>query len=127
MTASIPALLQPLKGRLAAATPGPWEERVDDLTDDAYVVHDQEQVSFVASCGDKHDPRTLADAEFIAHAPTDQAKLIAAVEAVDSILAQGLKTISANPDVDDYERGFDDSTRGLTHKLRAALIQALGG
>ena len=114
MTASIPSLLQPLKDRLAAATPGPWETREDNLYDEVDVVHDQEQVSFVASCGDKHGPRVLADAEFIAHAPTDQAKLIAAVEAVETLAAYWEETPALR--------------KGTAAKdLRAALTQALGG
>lgn len=65
-----------IQARLDAATPGPWEDRVDDRTDEVDVFHDQEQVSFVASCGDKSQPRVLADAMFIANAPEDVAFLL---------------------------------------------------
>ena len=86
MTADrIPALLEPIQNRLNAATPGPWEDRVDDLTEDLNVWHDQEHVSFVAFCGDKNQPRAQADAEFIANAPTDQACLLAALQAVTAL------------------------------------------
>ena len=67
-------VLDGIKGRLAAATPWPWEVRTDDLTDDVDVVH--------ATCGQKHLPRTYADAELIANAPVDVARLTRAVEAV---------------------------------------------
>lgn len=77
--------LEEIRERWEKATPGPWETRTDDLTHDVDVVHDQEQVSFVASCGNKHEPRTYSDAEFIAHAPTDVARLLNAVEAVMAV------------------------------------------
>lgn len=66
-----------------------WVKQAMDLTDDVDVLHDQEQASFVASCGEKHMPRAYADAEFIAAAPADVAYLLdlarkqaAALEAV---------------------------------------------
>jgi len=114
------ALLQPLKDRLAAATPGPWEARVDDLTDDVDVVHDQEQVSFVATCGEKRFPRALEDAEFIAHAPTDQAKLIAAIEAV-------LGVCTEFDEVAEASSAIAGTKSFQSNRIRAALTQALGG
>ncbi|AOY72063.1 hypothetical protein ARZXY2_2533 [Arthrobacter sp. ZXY-2] len=54
-------------------------------------------------------------------------RLLAAAKAVDSILSQALTMISVDPDVSEYERGFDDSTRGLSAKLRSAVEAALRG
>lgn len=97
VTASIAALLQPMKDRLTAATPGPW-----------FAVR-----FYVGAGSDQTDPHTeiakasfKPDAEFIAAAPTDQAKLIAAIEAVVSL-------------------AVDDAPAG--HHYLAALTQALGG
>ena len=48
------------------ATPGPWEDDVDELTDEATVHHDQEQRLWVADCGSKYHAPARADAAFIA-------------------------------------------------------------
>jgi len=143
MTATIPSLLQPLKDRLAAATPGPWEARVDDLTDDVDVVHDQEQVSFVATCGEKRFPRALDDAEFIAHAPTDQAKLIAAIESAEqSFIGRAesyretadrlnQQVIDRDPDRDPEAAAryshYASAAESALQVFRIAITQALGG
>lgn len=89
MTAtSIPALLEPIQERLDAATPGPWS---------ATQAADEESTTWIeATNGDvlHHDERGYghmrenfawmkrADADFIANAPTDTARLLAAVKAV---------------------------------------------
>lgn len=84
---TITDLLQPIKGRLNAATPGP------------YLINDEEQTVRVEHpqhgmwCGEiiydrsgEHSSEWFGtyrrDAELIANIPTDQAKLIAALEAV---------------------------------------------
>jgi hypothetical protein len=79
MTAPIAALLRPLKDRLAAATPGPWAH-YGDLGHEVYQpgATDMNEPGLVAA-----DIPRLADAALISNAPTDQAKLIAAVEAVE--------------------------------------------
>lgn len=82
MTATIPSLLQPLKDRLAAATPGPWyvEESRYSICADTYRIIGVERFrNFTNDLSLGEDKDT---AEFIAAAPTDQAKLIAAIEAV---------------------------------------------
>ena len=61
----------------------------------------------------------------VCKAQRDRARLLAAVTAVDSILSQAITMISADPDVSEYERGFDDSTCGLSAKLRSAVEAAL--
>lgn len=75
-----PEEIQAIRERAEKATEGPWEDRTDDLTDEVYVVHDREQVLFVASCGGKEDPRASADAVFISTARTNVPRLLAEVE-----------------------------------------------
>ena len=77
--------LDPIRARLAAATPGPWEYRPfteidpDGAFDLAHVVADDpddpagDQVSVCASI-------MRPDADLIANAPTDMAALVAEVE-----------------------------------------------
>lgn len=96
--------LQPIKDRLAAATPGPWERPLR-VRSRSYVQADMpkgdpssrwkdqtdhegnpEKVAIV-SCPTWSDSKFVRkqsgrDLEFIAHAPTDIAKLVATVEAV---------------------------------------------
>ena len=79
MTApSIPALLEPIQERLNAATPGPWQIEYLD-----------EGIAEIATPDGGHvaiaDGRQ-ADAEFIAASPTDTARLLAAVKAVDEFI-----------------------------------------
>lgn len=73
MTASgIPALLEPIQERLNAATPGPWE-----------LLGGGEWISPIGIAVAPDDGGVgPKDAVFIAHAPTDTARLLAAVKAV---------------------------------------------
>ncbi|ERI39165.1 hypothetical protein M707_02595 [Arthrobacter sp. AK-YN10] len=119
--AGIPALLEPIQERLNAATPGPWKTVRHDLS--LYVVAESGELNPINLGYVGNRPER--DAVFIAASPTDTARLLAAVKAVDSILSQALTMISADPDVSEYERGFDDSTCGLSAKLRAAVEAAL--
>jgi len=91
MTATIPFLLQPLKDRLAAATPGPWFREYGDVittdpdprdVEEGYDDPRSLRVVRAAPHLAKREPQAIKDATFIANAPTDQAKLIAAIEAV---------------------------------------------
>lgn len=80
--------LDEIRGRLEAATPGPW-------TRNDYVDVDQDGAFDLAhvTAPDPHEPDTAVqgvamgilrnDAEFIAHAPADVARLLAAVEAIN--------------------------------------------
>jgi len=77
MSTPTAALLQPLKDRLAAATPGPWEW--DDKVRRS--LWRQGESTPVLGCSALLHPGK-SDAALIAHAPTDQAKLIAAIEKV---------------------------------------------
>ncbi|MFJ4286625.1 hypothetical protein ACIPY0_13385 [Paenarthrobacter nicotinovorans] len=68
MTAAvIPALLDPIQERLDAATPGPWTDALGK--------------TFKAV-------GSIADARFIVNAPTDTARLLAAVKAVTDLHKQ---------------------------------------
>lgn len=116
MTATVPALLQPLKDRLAAATEGPWEPMRVGMLGTRVVRIDGEWDGIIPPEFIKPVTpalRRFDDALFIANAPTDQAKLIAAVEAVD-----GLCT---------YWAKLGDGDKYYAAKIRAALTQALGG
>ena len=79
--------LTPIKARLDAATPGPWAV-VDDLAVTAApeVGGDDSCLSIVIPAIVEFTPRA-ADAEFIAHAPTDIAALVAEVERLQEQLA----------------------------------------
>lgn len=76
MTETIKTLLEPIQNRLNAITPGPWFA----------------SRYYVGAGADQSDPdaevakaSSKIDAAFIASAPTDQARLLAAVQAVLSI------------------------------------------
>lgn len=68
--------LEPIKARLAAATPGPWETYKPRINT-AVITTDENQyiTAYVAE-----RVRETADAEFIAFAPTDIAALVEEVE-----------------------------------------------
>ncbi|UXM92534.1 hypothetical protein [Paenarthrobacter sp. JL.01a] len=88
--AGIPALLEPIQARLDAATPGPWEasDVVDMDVDGTY-----ELAHVLAPDPGEPETSTLGvalgilrpDAEFIANSPTDTARLLAAVKAVEEL------------------------------------------
>lgn len=174
MTATIPALLQPLKDRLAAATPGPWEV-VPEF--DTYMIDGPDDECTYCQAGDKpvkveeyeefetspaytvhyhageaHHINAVGvgitgnydyevggildgkNTEFIAHAPTDQAKLIAAIEAVGSIHFEAVAyadDIAEGGDVEipeDYERHYcEEDGEDWPCRTVAALTQALEG
>jgi len=128
MTATITSLLQPLKDRLAAATPGPWyAEKMRAHSDDVLAESEDGPIVIAEHAG--------CDAEFIAAAPTDQAKLIAAVEAAEALAAawlargESLKSFAkASPeDVQDSLNDQGDDLLWHANLVRSALTQALGG
>ncbi|MDO5866006.1 MULTISPECIES: hypothetical protein [Paenarthrobacter] len=79
-TTSIPALLEPIQERLNKATPGPWDW---DHSNFRRVLEgkDGEQV---LTCAALLYPERR-NQEFIANAPTDTARLLAAVKAVTEV------------------------------------------
>ena len=68
-------VLDGIKGRLGAATPGPWAH-YGDLGHEIYPIHGEEPETVAGEV-----PR-VADATFMAAAPVDVARLTRAVEAV---------------------------------------------
>lgn len=88
--AGIPALLEPIQERLDATTPGPWG-RVDDLYhrfDQVHRIGSESTGSDIAFLIRRDQPQDKADAAFIAAAPTDTARLLAAVKAVVALHTQ---------------------------------------
>lgn len=100
--------LSEIKARLATATPGPWEARHGD------VVHVRGGIEHQIAA------RTYVNSEFIANAPEDQARLIAALESVESGLS-GLDEIF-NGDSEG-----DTAIRAISDGLRVAMAEALAG
>jgi hypothetical protein len=120
MTATVPALLQPLKDRLAAATPGPWKTVRHDLS--LYVESESGELNPINLGYVGNRPER--DGDFIAASPTDQAKLISAIEAVVG-WCEALDVIEA---CDPSSPGVPNvSAARVASKLRFALTQALGG
>jgi hypothetical protein len=72
----IPALLEPIQNRLEVITPGPWTDWDRGI---GHEIHDQYGEPINSGHRETFSAR---DAEFIANAPTDQARLLAAVQAV---------------------------------------------
>lgn len=112
MSNPIAALLQPIKDRLNAATPGPWhldrEEPGDVASVVAYAHNDGVTIGTYVADTVEQD----GDAELIVNAPTDQARLIAAVEAVEALA--------------EYWESTPALRNGPAAKdLRAALVSAL--
>ena len=90
MTApSIPALLEPIQARLDAATPGPWEPMRAGLLGTRVVAIDGEWGEEIIPPEFIHmvtpAMRNYDTAVFIAHSPTDTARLLAAVKAVTEL------------------------------------------
>ena len=112
MTASIAALLQPIKDRLNAATPGPWHlQKCSPCTErgrlEVNLWDEDGNVLITNWCNE--DPYEPSDAQFIAAAPTDQARLIAALEEVLAI-------------ADRWEDDFPHKA----WQVRSAIARALG-
>ena len=110
MTAPIAALLQPMKDRIAAATElGEWEVRGKDIV----IYAPNGFGAYRAVAWVDHAEYTPV----IAHAPTDQAKLIAAIEAVEELCADAAEQPATEL----------MPVRALAGLVRAALTEALGG
>ena len=71
-----------LRARLAAATPGPWEGLL------VGVVGDEER-TYVAPFDNERQAPKPADADLIAHAPTDLALLLAVFDAAKEAIDPG--------------------------------------
>jgi hypothetical protein len=81
MTETIKTLLQPIQNRLEAALDAPWEVVDDPMPEGDWMVRqteaDPDTPDVVAAVIDHEDT-----ALFIANAPTDQARLLAVLQAV---------------------------------------------
>jgi len=138
MTATVQSLLQPLKDRLAAATPGPWEW--DDKVRRG--LWRQGESTPVLGCSALLHPGK-SDSLFIAHAPTDQAKLIAAIESAEqSFIGRAesyretadrlnQQVIDRDPDRDPETAAryshYASAAESALQVFRIAITQALGG
>jgi len=129
MTANVQALLQPLKDRLAAATEGPWEPmragmlgtRVVRVDGEWEGIIPPEFIKFVTPAMRSYD-----NAVFIAAAPTDQAKLIAAIEGVLELHQSEHKNL-IGPYCTECVSPIDGGAELYPCNTVRALTQALGG
>ncbi|WP_427130366.1 hypothetical protein [Pseudarthrobacter sp. S9] len=105
--------IEQIRERLAAATPGPWFQGRDSKhLENAKEVYSEREPSSTSE--DICTAWYPTDAEFIAHAPTDMARLIAAVDAVTALAERWERTPA-------LRRGT------MARDIRTALTTALGG
>ena len=113
--------LNAVQARIEGATKGPWEARINDLTDEVTVVHDSEAVLQVAWIdGDYRHTWAMPDAEFIANARTDLPRLLAAIRAVEAAIA------GVELDVR-FRSDWEDGRAALAQEIRVAITDALEG
>lgn len=79
--------LDEIARRLEAATPGPWEAGYDG----GWTVETKDAV--IVDMTDSEAEQGRIDADFIAHAPTDLAALLAAVREVGALVAPQWRSI----------------------------------
>lgn len=141
---SITDLLQPIKDRLNAATPGPWfahQEYIDMGVPDAqHTITDSPNRydgKFIAAVG-LHSDVKHANSDLIRYAPTDQAKLIAAIEKVAGLHKPERGVVHDPDDGETKEMDYcetcsdspwldEASAVAWPCPTVAALAQALGG
>ena len=113
--------LDAVQARIARSTTGPWETRINDLTDEVTVVHDSEAVLQVAWIdGDYRHTWAMPDAEFIANARVDVPRLLAAVRAVEAVISD--IEIDAR-----FVSDWEDGRAALAAEIRVAIDEALEG
>jgi len=136
MTADrIAALLEPIQNRLNAATPGPWFREYGDVITNEPDPRDVEEgyddprslrIARAAPHLAKREPQGIRNADFIANAPTDQARLLAAVQAV--IALHKPERLDGRPirgcRVCDWEQPGNE---GWPCATVSAVVAALGG
>ncbi|NWL34467.1 hypothetical protein [Paenarthrobacter nitroguajacolicus] len=121
MTApDIPALLEPIQNRLNAATPGPWSWDDDHWLEGVsggYVLSNDSVLE-----KNRIEPVTVSpdNAVFIANAPMDQARLLAAVQAVTGIAEIKMNSEHGDP-------AFVQGWECALEEMNARLVAALGG
>lgn len=116
MTETIKTLLQPIQNRLNAATPGPWDRH------DAQIRHTQID-GWVDPEGRKAaQEQTERDIQFVMNAPTDQARLLAAVQAVEEWCLNLDAVEKVNPSSSD---NLNASAGAIANVLRKSVAAAL--
>jgi hypothetical protein len=121
--------LEPIKARLSAATPGPWKRYYAGIDLDGeemwYVGHNGGTVTIDGVAGDI--PYT-PDAEFIAHAPSDIAALVAEVERLRKVAEAAAEAIDAKTERDGLSyygakpEGWGDKMDANTARSRSAYV-----
>ena len=113
--------LDQIEERIARSTAGPWETRINDLTDEVTVVHDSEAVLQVAWIdGDYRHTWAMPDAEFIAHAREDGPRMVAALRGVLR-QADALDELAASPIGASYAGALRLGARGIRHAITKAV------
>lgn len=125
MSNPIAALLQPMKDRLTAASAGPWEWVSSNLEvcSPGYGDVMEVEVECMSYCygGSPRVNISTGNKALLENAPTDQAKLIAAIEAVEDWCKNLDVVESTNPGV------LNVRADGIANVLRKVITQALGG
>lgn len=115
-----------IRARLAAATPGPWFQgregaRYEDTRD---VYTEREASTTSRDLGRIDEP---ADAEFIANAPTDIAKLLGVLDAVEALHDLAFHDKWARTHKDDQGHGGWCSNCGRFDGAGCQTIAAING
>jgi len=108
--------LDAIKARLEAATPGPWK-----------IIGGNEYLTGIdAAVGSRDEGGIrLHDAEFIANAPTDISRLLAAVEAATAALDKHGNPDPAVPGFGEFDAGYRAGRRALRAIVEQAIEAAL--
>jgi hypothetical protein len=114
-------ILDEIRGRFEAATPGPWrwDEEYGDANDTGLALTNDAGAEIIGAynhhcCSFRDDPSVKdTDAEFIAHAPADMAALLRAVDAVQHVAK--------------YLDGLADGDQHYAALFRNAVTAALEG
>ena len=106
------AWLDEIEKRLEAATHGPWlvNRRDQDWGDVDFVVED-ERMRAIAFCQEFAIPTCKLNAEFIAHSPTDIAKLIETVKVMRAALLLVEKTYDDDCKEQIVKKALEEVTR----------------
>ena len=114
--------LDPIKARLAAATPGPWTSDSDGWVESDH--SGQYVVSADAAADRESDPDLVtmpdADRALIENAPTDLAKLVAALEAAIAVVDEVIEVYAEEPGLIHTDVALAD-----LRKIKAQITEAL--
>ena len=113
------ALLAPIRERLAAATPGPWETVRHDLS--LYVESESGELNPINLGYVGNRPER--DGELIANAPADLARLLSAIEAVESWCMNLDAIEAADPSSAEH---LNSSAGAVANVIRKSVAAALG-